>query len=80
METGDAKCNGWRGKKEFRKGTERYRVREKNHNHLAGYPVAELTAIGPREDIEWPEFYSNAIETKGKKLSQIISENREDPF
>lgn len=45
-----------------------------------GKPVAILTALGPRADIDWPDFYAEAIEVKGKKVSDIIIENRADRF
>jgi prevent-host-death family protein len=43
-----------------------------------GKPVARLTAIGPEKSIDWPDFYMEAIEVKGKPLSEIIIEERED--
>ncbi|WP_373499021.1 type II toxin-antitoxin system Phd/YefM family antitoxin [Desulfococcus sp.] len=43
-----------------------------------GEPVALLTAIEPTKEIDWPDFYGEAIETKGKPTSEIVSESRED--
>lgn len=45
-----------------------------------GKPVAVLTAIEPKKEIDWPDFYGEAIETKGKPTSEIVSEGREDRF
>ena len=45
-----------------------------------GKPVAKLTALGPKSDVEWPDFYDEAIELKGKSLHEIIVEGREDRF
>ena len=45
-----------------------------------GKPVAVLTAIGPKKDIDWPDFYGEAIEAKGKPTGEILSESREDRF
>jgi len=27
-------------------------------------PVAKITALGPKKDIDWPGFYNEAIELK----------------
>lgn len=43
-----------------------------------GKPVAKIMALGPRSQIEWPDFSSEAIELKGKSLSDIIVEAREE--
>lgn len=32
------------------------------------------------KEIDWPDFYGEAIETKGKPTSEIVSESREDRF
>ena len=45
-----------------------------------GTPVAKITAIGPKSKIIWPDFLSQAIELKGRSLSGLISEDREDRF
>lgn len=41
-----------------------------------GKPVAKITALGPKEDIDWPDFYNEAISLKGSPLSQIVLEGR----
>ena len=43
-----------------------------------GKPVAKLTAIGPEKSIDWPDFHREAIEVKGKPLSEIVIEEREE--
>ena len=43
-----------------------------------GKPVAKITAIGPKENIDWPDFYSEAIGLKGKPVGEIVIEGRED--
>ena len=45
-----------------------------------GAPVAKITALGARQDIDWPNFYKECIKIKGKPLSEIVSEGREDRF
>jgi len=45
-----------------------------------GKPVARLVSLGPKNEIEWPDFYDEAIELKGKALSKIVVEGREDRF
>jgi prevent-host-death family protein len=45
-----------------------------------GKPIAKLTALGPKSEIDWPDFYSEAIELKGKPISEIVIEDREDRF
>ena len=43
-----------------------------------GEPVAKITALGPKKEIDWPDFYSEAIELKGKSASDIVIVGRED--
>ena len=43
-----------------------------------GRPVAKITALGPRETIDWPDFYGEAITLEGKPISQILQETREE--
>ncbi len=43
-----------------------------------GKPVARIISIGVRGDIEWPDFFEEAIEVKGKTLSEIVLEGREE--
>jgi len=45
-----------------------------------GIPVAKITALGPKKEIDWPDFYNEAIELKGKPASEIVIEGREDRF
>ena len=45
-----------------------------------GKPVAKITALGPKKEIEWPDFYNEAIELKGKPAGEIVIEEREDRF
>jgi prevent-host-death family protein len=43
-----------------------------------GKPVAKITALGAQRNIDWPDFFQDCIELKGKPLSQVIVEGRED--
>ncbi|MBW2366617.1 MAG: type II toxin-antitoxin system prevent-host-death family antitoxin [Deltaproteobacteria bacterium] len=45
-----------------------------------GEPVAKITALGAKRDINWPNFFKECIEIKGKPLSEIVIEGREDRF
>jgi antitoxin (DNA-binding transcriptional repressor) of toxin-antitoxin stability system len=45
-----------------------------------GKPVAKISAIGPKEKIDWPDFYGEAFELKGKPVGEILIEGREDRF
>ncbi len=45
-----------------------------------GEPIAKITALGAKRDIDWPDFFEECIETKGKPVSEIVSEGREDRF
>lgn len=45
-----------------------------------GEPVARITSIGPKRNIDWPDFFEDAIEIKGKPVSEIVVEEREDRF
>jgi prevent-host-death family protein len=45
-----------------------------------GKPVAKLTILGPKSDIDWPDFYNEAIASKGKATSRLVSESREERF
>ena len=45
-----------------------------------GKPVAKITGLGPYEDIDWPDFYNEAIKLKGKPASKIVIEGRENRF
>ena len=45
-----------------------------------GKPVAKLTVLGPKGDINWPDFFNDAIELKGKPTSQLVTESRGERF
>ena len=45
-----------------------------------GKPIAKLTVLGPKSDIIWPDFYTEAVELKGKPTSQVVIESRGDRF
>ncbi len=45
-----------------------------------GKPVAKIAALGPRDEIDWPDFYDEAIRLEGKSLAGIVAEGREDRF
>lgn len=45
-----------------------------------GKPVAKITALGPKTEIDWPDFHNEAIELEGKPVSDIVIEEREDRF
>ncbi len=45
-----------------------------------GKAVAKLTAPGPKKEIDWPDFYDEAIETGGKSASEIVLHDREERF
>ncbi|UCF92137.1 MAG: type II toxin-antitoxin system prevent-host-death family antitoxin [Desulfobacterales bacterium] len=45
-----------------------------------GKPVARITALGPKDKIEWPDFYSEAIKLEGKPVSEIVIDSRKDRF
>jgi prevent-host-death family protein len=45
-----------------------------------GEPVARITPIGLKRNIDWPDFFEDAIQIKGKPVSEIVVEKREDRF
>jgi len=45
-----------------------------------GKPVARIVSLAPKSKIEWPDFYNEAIDLKGKPISEIVIEGREDRF
>ena len=45
-----------------------------------GKPVATIRALGPKSRIDWPDFYGEAKDLKGKQMSDIVIDNREDRF
>ena len=42
--------------------------------------MAKIVSLGPKSEIEWPDFYCEAISLKGKPVSKIVIEGREDRF
>lgn len=45
-----------------------------------GKPVAKITALGPKKEIDWPDFYDEAIKSRGEPAIDIVIEGREDRF
>jgi prevent-host-death family protein len=45
-----------------------------------GKPVAVIVAMGAKKGIDWPDFFNEGIEIKGKPVSRIVIEDREDRF
>ena len=45
-----------------------------------GKPVAKITALGAKQDIDWPDFFHECIDIEGTPLSEIVVEGREDRF
>lgn len=45
-----------------------------------GQPIARIISLGPKDIIQWPDFYNQAIELKGKPLSELVTEGRGDRF
>ena len=45
-----------------------------------GKPIAKIAALGPRTQIDWPDFFDEAIDLEGKPVSEIVLEGREDRF
>ena len=45
-----------------------------------GKPVAKISALGPKKEIDWPDFYKEAIELRGKPAGEIVVEGRKDRF
>ena len=43
-----------------------------------GRPVARITSIGARGDIEWPDFFEEALGLEGKSMSETVGEGRGD--
>lgn len=41
-----------------------------------GKPVAKLTVLGPKKNIDWPDFDTEAVEAEGKPTSQLVTEER----
>lgn len=66
--------------KNFSKILERIKAGEEIAVTKRGKPVAKITALGPKEKIDWPDFYREAVELNGKPVGEIVIEGREDRF
>jgi len=45
-----------------------------------GQPIARISSLGPKDIIDWPDFYGQSIKLKGKSVSKLVTEGREDRF
>jgi prevent-host-death family protein len=45
-----------------------------------GRPIARITSLGPKDIIDWPDFYGQTITLEGKPLSELVIEGRGDRF
>jgi len=45
-----------------------------------GKAIAKITAISKNIGIEWPDFYNEAVDLKGKPVGKIVIEEREERF
>ena len=45
-----------------------------------GIPIARITTLCPKEKIDWPDFFEEAVDLKGKPVSQVILEDRSERF
>lgn len=45
-----------------------------------GRAVAKLTALGPKSQIDWPEFFEEAIEVQGISMGDLVFRERGDRF
>ena len=45
-----------------------------------GKPVAKISALGPKQEIDWPDFYKEAVKLRGKSADEIVFDGREDRF
>jgi prevent-host-death family protein len=45
-----------------------------------GKPVAKLMGLGPKREIDWPDFFGEAIQLRGKPVSEVVIESRGDRF
>ncbi len=45
-----------------------------------GKPVAIISVNRPKDRIEWPNFYEEAIDLKGKTMFDIVVDSRKDRF
>jgi hypothetical protein len=71
--------NRWRDPRELHaapKGDQGW-GRDHCNKEREGKPVAKIIAMGPKKSIDWPDFFDEAVEIKGKPVSEIVIENRE---
>jgi len=66
--------------KNFARVLKEIRVGEEIVVTKRGKPVAKITGMGPQGGIDWPDFFDEAIELKGKPVSEIVIEERDDRF
>ncbi len=45
-----------------------------------GKIIAKISAFGPQEKLQWPDFMKNAIRNKGISTSKLIQLDREERF
>lgn len=45
-----------------------------------GRAVAKLTALGPKRQIDWPDFFEEALEVQGIPMGDLVSRERGDRF
>jgi antitoxin (DNA-binding transcriptional repressor) of toxin-antitoxin stability system len=45
-----------------------------------GKIVAKISAVGPQEKIQWPDFMKDAVRSKGVSASKLIQSDREERF
>ncbi len=45
-----------------------------------GKQIDKLTALESKKNIDWPDFYNDAVELKDKSTSRLVIEDREDRF
>lgn len=43
-----------------------------------GKPIAKVVSLSPKDQIEWPDFQLEAVKLRGKQMSDIILEGRND--
>ena len=45
-----------------------------------GKMIPKITAVGPQEKLQWPDFMEEAIKGKGKPSGEIVLSNRKERF
>ncbi|MFO8072944.1 MAG: type II toxin-antitoxin system prevent-host-death family antitoxin [Polyangia bacterium] len=43
-----------------------------------GKPVARIVGLGPGSEIDWPDFYEEALPLDGEPLGDVVREERDD--